>query len=205
MAALSSVDLVSVVPYPAAREAIEAVRPDIYCKGTEYQKKLGDATGNLPEDIATVRKVKGRVAYVGSVVFSSSKLLQSQFDGRSEALRAFCQKILRNTSGAQLREEVEKFSRLKVLVVGDLIFDRYSTIAIQGLTSKNRIISGRFLREETQPGGALAVYRHLRVFAPETRLIGVVGREPWVEAPVEEVFGPLQRPDPPRSELHLDP
>ena len=181
LAALSSVDLVSVVPYPAAREAIEAVRPDIYCKGTEYQKKLGDATGNLPEDIATVRKVKGRVAYVGSVVFSSSKLLQSQFDGRSEALRAFCQKILRNTSGAQLREEVEKFSRLKVLVVGDLIFDRYSTIAIQGLTSKNRIISGRFLREETQPGGALAVYRHLRVFAPETRLIGVVGREPWVE------------------------
>ena len=33
LAGLSCVDLVSIVPFPAAKEAIEAVRPDIYCKG----------------------------------------------------------------------------------------------------------------------------------------------------------------------------
>ncbi|NDB95509.1 MAG: cytidyltransferase [Verrucomicrobia bacterium] len=181
LAALSAVDLVSVVPYPAAKEAIEAVRPHIYCKGTEYRDRLGDVTGKLPEDIATVRKVGGKMAYVGSVVFSSSRLLQAQFDHRSPGLQEFCRRISRHTPAQALRRAVEEFSDLRVLVVGDVIFDRYSTVSIQGLTSKNRIIAGRFLGEETQPGGALAVYRHLCVFAPATRLVAAVGREPWVE------------------------
>jgi bifunctional ADP-heptose synthase (sugar kinase/adenylyltransferase) len=64
--------------------------------------------------------------------------------------------------------------------VGDIIFDRYSTVAIQGLTSKNRIISCRFMREETQGGGALAVYSHLLQFAPRTQLLGALGTESWV-------------------------
>lgn len=191
LAALTTVDLVSVVPHPAAKEAIEAVRPHVYCKGTEYRDPLGDATGNLREDIATVRKMGGRMAYVGSVVFSSSKLLQGEFVQRSDALQEFCRGILRRTPPDKLRAEVEKFSKLRMLVVGDLIFDRYSTVAIQGLTSKNRIISGRFLEENTQPGGALAVYRHLRVFAPQTRLVGVVGREPWVEPLLRVSLAPI--------------
>lgn len=190
LAALAAVDLVSVVPHPAAKEAIEAVRPHVYCKGTEYRDRLGDATGKLAEDIATVKKIGGKMAYVGSVIFSSSKILQDQFDCRSEALREFCRSVARHTSAQSLRQSVDRFSRLRVAVVGDVIFDRYSTVVMQGLTSKNRIISGRFLEEETQPGGALAVYRHLHEFAPRTRLVGVVGREPWVEPILDSCLGP---------------
>lgn len=181
LAALAAVDLVSLVPYPAAKEAIEAVRPNVYCKGKEYQDPFGDVTGKLPEDIATVRRVGGKMAYVGSVVYSSSQILKEHFSHRSESLRAFCRSIASHTSPAKVRDVVGKFNSLRIVVVGDVIFDRYTTVAIQGLTSKNRIISGRYLREETQPGGALAVYRHLSAFAPETRLVGLVGRESWVD------------------------
>jgi len=190
LAALSVVDLVSVVPYPAAKEAIEAVRPHVYCKGTEYRNRLGDATGKMPEDIATVRKVGAKMAYVGSVVFSSSRLLKNNFDQHSPGLQEFCRGISHHTSADTLRRAVEDFSDLRVLVVGDVIFDRYSTVAIQGLTSKNRIIAGRFLGEETQPGGALAVYRHLRAFTPNTRLVAAVGREPWVEPLLRRTLTP---------------
>src|SRR5207244_113288 len=72
-------------------------------------------------------------------------------------------------------------SDLNVLVIGDTIFDRYSYLNVQGLTSKNRIISGRFLREETQCGGALAALRHVKQFTKNVRFISVVGTEPWVE------------------------
>ena len=37
---------------------------------------------------------------------------------------------------------VDSFSDLKVLVIGDIIFDEYETVQVQGLTSKNRILSG---------------------------------------------------------------
>ena len=180
LAGLSCVDLVSVVPFPAAKEAIEAVRPDIYCKGIEYKDKTGDVSGKLSEDIRSVRRCGGKVAYVGSVVYSSSKLLRDGLETRSEALNRFCKSISKHTSAEKLRQTVEGFRDLKILVVGDIIFDRYSTVAVQGLTSKNRIISSRFLKEETQCGGALAVYRHLSEFAPRTQILGVVGIESWV-------------------------
>jgi cytidyltransferase-like protein len=180
LAGLSCVDLVSVVPFPAAKEAIEAVRPDIYCKGMEYKDKTGDVSGKLSEDIRTVRRCGGKVAYVGSVVFSSSKLLRDGLETRSKSLTDFCKSISQHTSGEKLRKAVEGFKDLRILVVGDIIFDRYSTVAIQGLTSKNRIISCRFMREETQGGGALAVYSHLLQFAPRTQLLGALGTESWV-------------------------
>lgn len=180
LAGLSCVDLVSVVPFPAAKEAIEAVRPDIYCKGMEYKDKTGDVSGKLSEDIRSVQRCGGKVAYVGSVVFSSSKLLRDGFETRSEALTRFCKSISKHTSAEKLRQAVEGFRDLRILVVGDIIFDRYSTVAVQGLTSKNRIISARFLKEETQCGGALAVYRHILQFAPRTQLLGALGTESWV-------------------------
>ena len=180
LAGLSCVDLVAVVPFPAAKEAIEAVRPDIYCKGMEYKDKTGDVSGKLSEDIRSVRRCGGKVEYVGSVVFSSSKLLRDGLETRSKALIQFCKRISKHTSGEKLRQMVEGFRDLRILVVGDTIFDRYSTVAIQGLTSKNRIVSCRFMTEENQCGGALAVYRHLQGFAPRTQLLGALGTESWV-------------------------
>jgi cytidyltransferase-like protein len=179
LAALSCVDLVALVPFPAAKEAIQTVRPDIYCKGLEYKDGTGDVSGKLSEDIRAVRRCGGKVAYVGSVVFSSSKLLRDGLETRSEALIKLCRGITRHTSVEKLRQVVEGFRNLRILVVGDIIFDRYSTVVTQGLTSKNQIISCRFLKEETQCGGALAVYRHLQQFAPRTQILGALGSEAW--------------------------
>ena len=36
----------------------------------------------------------------------------------------------------KFREAVDQFQDLKVLVVGDIIFDRYTSVSVQGLTSK---------------------------------------------------------------------
>ena len=132
LAALSSVDLVSVVPHPHAKEAILAVRPSVYCKGREYAEKGKDTYGRIDEDLATVRAVGGKVAFVGSVVFSSSKLLNEHFDNSSDQVKNFCQSIRRHTSASDFRRQVDDFASLRVLVVGDLIFDRYTSVAIQG-------------------------------------------------------------------------
>ncbi|MFN5821137.1 MAG: hypothetical protein ACK44Y_12015, partial [Novosphingobium sp.] len=56
LAALTPVDYVVVVPYPAAVEAIECVRPHFYCKGKEYANASNDVTGNITDDIATVAR-----------------------------------------------------------------------------------------------------------------------------------------------------
>jgi len=181
LAALACVDYVVLVPHAAAVEAIECVRPAIYCKGREYENPANDVTGNIGSDVATVRRLGGEVRYVGSVVFSSTRLLNEHFDTHPPEVKAFCQTVAEGCSPEKFREAVEGFSGLRVLVVGDAIFDRYTTLEVQGLTSKNRILSGRFASEEMQAGGALAVFRHVREFTPHVKLISLVGAEPWVD------------------------
>jgi cytidyltransferase-like protein len=192
VAALGCVDVVSVVPHPHAKEAILAVRPAVYCKGREYAEKGKDTYGRIDEDLSTVRKVGGEVAFVGSVVFSSSKLLNDHFDNRSDQVKSFCQGIRKHTSAAEFRRQVDGFASLRVLVLGDVIFDRYTSVAIQGLTSKNRIISGRFLDDEMQAGGSLAVFRHIEQFCPQTKILGVVGTEGWVGEFLHDKIRPSQ-------------
>jgi cytidyltransferase-like protein len=180
LSSLEYVDYVVVVPFPAACEAIECVRPDIYCKGREYENHQADVTDNIYDDIRAVERLGGRVHYVGSVVFSSTKLLNTHFEVHPPEMKEFCKRLAAQYTPDKFREIVDNFRDLKVLVIGDIIFDRYSSVRVQGLTSKNRIISARFLSEETQAGGALAVFRHVRQFTPNIKLISLVGAEQWV-------------------------
>lgn len=179
LAALACVDYVVLVPYPAAKEAIECVRPHIYCKGREYEDPENDPTGKIQEDVATVQAIGGQVRYIGSVVFSSSKLINRHFDAVPEGVKLFCQKLAKTCSPEQFRREVEGFADLRVLVLGDVIFDRYTYVTVQGLTSKNRILSTRMLDEETHAGGALAVYRHVKEFTAHVDFCAIVGNDAW--------------------------
>ena len=190
LSSLEYIDYVVIVPFPAAREAIECVRPHIYCKGKEYENPQVDVTGNIHDDIQTAERLGGRVHYVGSVVFSSTKLLNNHFEVHPPQMKEFCKKLSAKYTPSQFREIVDGFRNLKVLIIGDVIFDRYSSVKVQGLTSKNRIISTRFLSEETQAGGALAVFRHVKQFTSNTKLISLVGVEEWVEPTLAKYIGP---------------
>ena len=181
LAALEFVDYVAIIPYPAAVEAIEAVSPDIYCKGKEYENVQDDVTGNIADDVKTVEAIGGIICYTGSVVFSSTKLLHSNFTTQTPEVKSFCQSISKRYKPNELQEMVDSFAELKVLIIGDIIFDEYETVQVQGLTSKNQIISGRHLYGNQQAGGALAVYRHALEFTKDVKFLSVVGKEPWIE------------------------
>lgn len=181
LAALSCVDYVVLVPFTGAVEAIECVRPHIYCKGKEYEDPDFDTEGNLPNEIRAVKRVGGRMRFIGSIKYSSTRLLNLYFDHLSGPVRDFCASLAARYTRRQFVESVESFTGLRVLVLGDTIFDRYSYLKVQGLTSKNKIISGRFLREETQTGGALAVFRHVKQFARHVKFISLIGPEPWAQ------------------------
>ncbi|MEO6005728.1 MAG: PfkB family carbohydrate kinase [Opitutus sp.] len=180
LTALECVDYVVLIPFPAAVEAIECVRPHIYCKGKEYADTTNDVTGNILDDVVAARRCGGEVAYVGSVVFSSSRLLNQHFDAQPAEVKDYCRQIANSYPPAKFRDVVNDFSKLKVLIIGDVIFDRYTTVAVQGLTSKSRILSGRWIADDMQAGGALAVYRHIREFTPHVKLISLLGAESWL-------------------------
>jgi bifunctional ADP-heptose synthase (sugar kinase/adenylyltransferase) len=191
LAALSCVDYVVIAPFPGAEEAINAVRPHFFCRGKDdEERRLIDASVQQALDAA--EKVGAQVRYVGTVAYSSTRLLNNHFDHLPAGVKEFCANLAGGCTGQDLQEAVESFSGLKTLVIGDTIFDRYSYVKVQGLTSKNRIISGRFLREETQCGGALAVFRHVKQFTANARFLSLVGTEPWVDPLLREHVAPRE-------------
>ena len=181
LSALECVDYVVLVPFTAAVEAIRLVRPDVYCKGREYEDASNDVTGNIHDDVSEVHAHGGEIRYIGSVVFSSTKLLNRHFDHISGPVKTFCHELSGRISPKEFQAMVESFSDLRVLVIGDTIIDQYAYLNVQGLTSKNRMISGRFLRQDTHLGGALAVVRHVKQFCNNVRFVSLLGREPWVD------------------------
>jgi len=189
LAALSCVDYVVVVPFPGAEEAIAAVRPHVFCRGKEDQERRHE-DNSFQQALTAAGKIGAQIRYVGAVTYSSTRLLNNHFDHLPAGVKNFCAALARDCTSQDFIEAVEGFSALKTLVIGDTIFDRYSYVKVQGLTSKNRIISGRFLREETQCGGALAVFRHVKQFAPNARFLSLVGAEPWVESLLREHVAP---------------
>ena len=56
LAALECVDLVVLVPHPGAVEAIETIRPHVFCRGKEYEDPEYDDSGGLQEEMRAVDK-----------------------------------------------------------------------------------------------------------------------------------------------------
>jgi cytidyltransferase-like protein len=180
LASLADVDYVVISPTPKASEALDCVRPHIYCKGMDGGKGASDEIFSADEK-QVIEKLGSQTCILNTNFRSSTKLINRHFDHLSKPVKNFCSNLASDFSTSDFKDALELFAGLKILVIGDTICDRYSYLKVQGLTSKNRIISGRFLREETQGGGALAVFRHVRQFASKVKFISLVGTEPWID------------------------
>ncbi len=75
LAALEMIDFVAVNHAPLAVEAIKALRPNIYVKGSEYRNAADDITGGITPETEAVRAVGGEIRFTEDIVFSSSALI----------------------------------------------------------------------------------------------------------------------------------
>jgi len=180
--ALEVVDYVLIVPDTTAIKAIEAVKPNIYCKGKEYSNIENDLTKNIKYEVKAVEEYGGKVEYIGSTIGSSTKLINNAFNNISTELRSYIENLRQNNSIKDFVKSVEDFSKLKVLVIGDVILDEFVYVSIQGLTSKNPVLAGRYISQEIHAGGALAIFRHIKEFCANVKIISLLGTESWTDS-----------------------
>ena len=75
VAALDAVDYVVLSKKPTAVKMIEALRPNIYCKGQDYLNKENDTSGEIRNEISAVKKIGGKIVHTKDITFSSSNLI----------------------------------------------------------------------------------------------------------------------------------
>lgn len=150
---------------------IAALQPDFVVKGKEFEAR------DNPER-SVVEGYGGRIVFSsGELRFSSLSLLEREYsEPNLSAVRkprdypfryAFQMGDLRNT--------LEKFSGLRVLVIGDLIVDDYVTCDPLGMSQEDPTIVVTPIDTKTFVGGAGAVAAHARGMGAEVRYCTVVG------------------------------
>jgi len=177
LSALECVDYVILSECYTVDDIIESVEPDIYVKGEEYRKAEDDITGKISEEIALVEKHGGRIGYTTGQVFSSTKLINTAMSGLSDEVRDYMTGFKTRHTMQEIREYADKISKLKILVLGDVIIDKYTYCNVQGMMTKDMGYSARLENSEEYLGGAVAVARHLATFTDHVTLMSIIGNE----------------------------
>jgi len=171
LAALVFVDHVFINPDPTAQRLLEQVRPDLYVKGHEYENSTDP--GFLAEK-AVVESYGGRMVYSsGEIVFSSTELIGRMpraADGFGHRLKRLCARYQIDRPG--LLHLLDSFKDQRVLVVGDLIIDRYVFCDATGIAGEGPMMSLVQRDERRYLGGAAIVARHVAALGARAFLLG---------------------------------
>ncbi|MBI1825696.1 MAG: adenylyltransferase/cytidyltransferase family protein [Planctomycetes bacterium] len=176
LAALMVVDYVYINPMPTAEEVLRVVRPDCYVKGREYE--CSTEPGFLAEK-AVVESGGGRIIFSsGEIVFSSSELI-GRMPKKSEAhtyrLGQLCAR--HEIDRPALEAIVDRFRDLNVLVVGDVIIDRYVLCDVLGVAGEGPMLSLAHRDERCYVGGAAIVARHAAALGARAFLLSAGTQE----------------------------
>ena len=165
-------DYVVVVPFSFAKEVIKECKPNIYFKGLEYKNFKNHQNIKILEDINFAKKYKCKVKFIGDQILSSSKIINKNF--RENIAEKNNSLIPSRFSFEEISKIFLKLKKLNVLIVGDLIIDKYTYVSAKGLASKNNIISSIYHNTENYIGGAGACYFHLKDFVKNCKLVTLV-------------------------------
>ncbi len=175
--ALECVDYVMLSEGYTVDDIVESVEPDLYIKGEEYEKENEDITGKIAVERELVERHGGKLAFTTGQVFSSTKLINTALSGLPDDVIRFMEEFVTKYSMKDIKQYAEKAKKLRVLVVGDVIIDKYTYCEVQGLMSKDMGYSSRLNYSEEYLGGAVAVARHLSSFTENVTLMSTVGNE----------------------------
>ncbi len=175
LASIEAIDYVVVNRNPTAVEAIKNIRPDVYVKGEDYSSFDKDITGKIKEELAAVEEVGGRLHITREITYSSSELINNHFGMYSDEVKTFLTDFQKSYSSEKIIQNLKNLKDLKVLVIGETIIDEYCYCKPMGKSSKEPIITTRFINEEVFAGGVLAGANHIAGFCDQVDLLTGLG------------------------------
>lgn len=175
LAALEQVDWIAVSTYPSAENVIDAIKPSVYVKGSDYANPDDDVTGKIKDERDAVERHGGRVVFSRDITFSSSSLINQHLDVFDPELRHYLAEARERGIEAKITVALDKVSELKVLIVGDAIIDEYQYVDTMGKSAKENMIATRFRSRELFAGGVFAAANHIAGICREVEILTVLG------------------------------
>jgi rfaE bifunctional protein nucleotidyltransferase chain/domain len=198
-------DRVVINHYPGAEQILDALKPDIYVKGSEYVNPEDDVTGRIVTEREAVEKHGGKIIFTDEITFSSSNLINNNLKIFDPSLREYLNDLRRRGGAEYVLGLIEKVKDYKVLVVGDTIIDDYIYVNPMGKSPKENIIATLYEEGEIFAGGVIAVANALASICDSVDVVTVLGaadsHRDLVEASVKDNINLtiLERPSAPTT------
>jgi len=158
LAELHCVDYVALSEDEWAGPVLDALQPDIYVKGREYESKNDP---RFAKEKKTVESHGGRVVLgSGDVIFSSTEIgrrKSNTLDMEQQKIQRFCRSNA--ITPARLKNTISRFSDLRILILGDAVIDHYAHCEGARVASESPIVSVKPVSEEWFVGGAGLIAR----------------------------------------------
>ena len=158
-------------------DTINLVKPDFYVKGPDYKDYSKDKTKKIILEEIAVKKNNGKIKFTNDEMFSSSNILNNTNLIFSDEQRDFIKKLKKKFDYNQVSKILNRFRRLKILVIGELIIDKYCFGDVIGKSGKEPHLVLKEKFTEFYLGGSAAVARHLSTFVSEVKIISPFGNE----------------------------
>jgi rfaE bifunctional protein nucleotidyltransferase chain/domain len=175
LAALHFVTYVAISEASDAIRAIDAIRPDVYAKGSDYQNPDGDITGKITLERKAVEACGGTIRFTDEITFSSTHLINRHFNVFEPHVRDHLSELRDDGGLGAILNSVETISDYRVVLVGDAIIDEYQYVIPMGKPPKEHIIATRYQDKEVFAGGVFAAANHVASFCREVHVITCLG------------------------------
>ena len=180
IAALKDIDYVAPNIFSNAIQLIKTLKPNIYCKGKDYKNYNLDATSQIKKEAAAIKSVGGKITHTGTVLFSSSKIINQTNLNLSNEQKSFLNKIKKRkefNNDNKILSIMNSFSNLKVLIIGETIIDEYVFCEALGKSGKEPILVMRDIYKERYLGGTAAIAKNLSSFCKKITLLSSIGQK----------------------------
>jgi rfaE bifunctional protein nucleotidyltransferase chain/domain len=193
LASLEYVDYVGIEHTATAKEAIRAIKPSIYIKGTEYENPEQDVTGQITAEREAVESHGGQIRFTNEETFSSSRLINRYLDVFDPPLQEYLNSLRTRVGIETLLGAFEAISHMRILVLGDAIVDEYVYAAPIGKSPKETIIATLYSDREEFAGGVFATGNHIANFCKDVEIVSVLGMHDSYEELIRASLKPNAR------------
>ena len=130
------VDLAFIAKGESGVNSINLVKPDIYFKGNDFKNNSKDKTKKIFLENDAVKKHKGKIVYTSEKHMSSSTIINKLQLALDDNQVEFLKSIKKITNFSKLEKSLNKIKKDNVMVVGDLIIDKYIFGNVQGKSGR---------------------------------------------------------------------
>jgi rfaE bifunctional protein kinase chain/domain/rfaE bifunctional protein nucleotidyltransferase chain/domain len=173
--AISIIDYIILNDDSTPIDLIKKIKPDIYCKGPDYKKVADDLTKNIILEKKAIKSVDGQIYITTGKTFSSSNIINSYYKFSDNRLEKNINHLRKKFNSQEVRNEFEKFLKLKVLVVGETIIDQYNFCRAIGKSGKEPIMVFKNLHTKSFLGGSAYIARNLTSFCNKIDFLTLIG------------------------------